>query len=141
MLAGLFHHGLPPRRLCVGIVDLRNRAQDQGSLSIGDENPHIVRFSNLVPPDQIVGHDPVDEEREFAPFISLPPPLLPVFDDFRDAVGIFSFVGPVGLHDGRAKKRGGGQLLGFVHTPCNVHFDPACRLHGDFLEVSPGRLP
>ena len=58
------HDGLPPRRLPVKIFHLRNGTDHQRTLLIGYQDPDIVRFTDIVPPDEIVRNDALVDERE-----------------------------------------------------------------------------
>ena len=61
-----FHHRLPPGRLPIKILHLWNRADHQRPLLIGHQDPDIVRFPDIVPPDEVVGDDAIDEEGKLA---------------------------------------------------------------------------
>ncbi len=119
---------------------MRNGTDDQRTLPVGHQNPDIVGLSNLVPLNHVVGHDPVDEQRKLASLRPLPPSLLPLLDDFRNAARILPFVGSVRLKDSCTEKWRGRKLLGFAHSSRDLHLDPASGFDGDFLEIRARRL-
>ena len=131
---------LPPGGLAVEIFHLGDRTDDQGTLLIRDQYPDVVRLTDVVPADQIVGHDAVDEKRKLAALVPLLPALLPILNHLLDGLRILPFVGPVGFRDGGTQERRGGQLLSLVHDARHVHFDPARGIDRDLFEIGAGRL-
>src|SRR5678815_1307651 len=81
-----FHNRLPPRCLPVIVLHLWNGTDDQRPLLVGHQNPHIVRLADIVPPDEVVRNDAIDEEGKLALLAPLVPPLLPLLDHALDAV-------------------------------------------------------
>ena len=138
--ASPLHHRLPPRRLPVKILHLWNGTDHQRPLLVGHQYPDIVRFADIVPPDEVVGDDAIDEEGKLALLIPLTPPLLPILDHALDALRILALIRAVGFGDGGVEKRGGGELLGLVHPTTDLHFDAASGFHGEFFEVGTGHF-
>src|SRR5580765_2796989 len=134
------HHRLPPRRLPVKILHLWNGTDHQRPLLVGHQYSDIVRFADIVPSDEVVGDNAIDEEGKLALLIPLMPPLLPILDHALDALRILTLVRAVGFGDGGVEKWGSGELLGLVHPTTDMHFDAASGFYGDFLEVGAGHF-
>ena len=99
-----FDHRLPPRRLAIIILHLRNGTDHQRSLVVRHQDADVVRLPDIVPSDEVVGDDPVDEEGKLALLVPLPPPLLPILDHGLNTSCILALVRAVGFGDRGVEK-------------------------------------
>src|SRR5262249_21161502 len=122
------------------VLHLRNGTDDQRPLLIGHQNPDIVCFTDIVPPDEVVRDNAIDEEGKLALLIPLTPPLLPILDQALDTVRILSLVCAIRLRDRGMEKRVRGKLMCLVHPPADLHLDAASGFDGGFLELDSGHV-
>src|SRR5262245_28972471 len=135
-----FYYRLPPRGLPVKVFHLWNGTDDQRPLLISHQNTDVIRFADIVPSDEVVRDDAINEKGKLALLISLTPTLLPILDHALDAARILPLIRAIGLGDSGMQKGGRGELLSLIHPPTDLHFDATSRFDGRFLEIDAGHF-
>ena len=97
--------------------------------------PDVVGFADVVPSNQIIGHNPVDEQRKLTLPITLAPPLLPIPDHGLNGLLVLVGIRSIRFGHGRPQKGSRRQLLRLVHPTRHLHLNPARGLDGHFLEI------
>lgn len=119
------------------ILDLRIELHHQGAAVVRHKNSHVVGLADIVPSNQIVGHNPVDEQRKLALLVPLTPPLLPGFDHRLDGFFVLVQVGAIGFGHRGAQEGCGGELLRLVDAARHLHLNSPGSLDRHSLKLAP----